>query len=205
MKHLALEPIIYSASPSDVFSWNASADSVRLCDLVTVRAFADFTGAKTVLLSGSIVLWSLSLVCRQAGQGTASDTFINSHTNAGIPARFFAFCCFPLHGILDTSPLLRIPQIPFLTLDCTMCSLFYLCFYECSWVSKLSGFLWVLWDAEQKASNSPMTEILTFMIQIWGKNTRIWVLISKTFYSQRRHLHSAALLQLWHFYRIVGL
>lgn len=62
----------------------------------------------------------------RAGQGTASDTFINSHTNTGIPARFFAFCCFPLHGILDTSPLLRIPQIPFLTLDCTMCSLFLL-------------------------------------------------------------------------------
>lgn len=50
-------------------------------------------------------------------QGTASDTFRNSHTNTGIPAKFFSLCCLRLGGVLDTNKLLRMPQILFLTLD----------------------------------------------------------------------------------------
>lgn len=56
--------------------------------------FVELPGEEIALLSFSIVLWPLSLVCRKGGQGTASDTFRNLHTKAGIPARFFSLCWF---------------------------------------------------------------------------------------------------------------
>lgn len=58
-----------------------------------------------------------TLTGMQKGRDTASGTFRNSHTNAGIPARFFSLCCLRPGGILDTSQLLRMPQILFLSLD----------------------------------------------------------------------------------------
>lgn len=51
--------------------------------------FVELSEAETAPLSRSIVPWPLSLVCRKGGQGTALDTFRNSRTNAGIPARSF--------------------------------------------------------------------------------------------------------------------
>lgn len=74
-----------------------------LHDLVQVRVvsqdFVELTGVETALLSLSIVFWPVATLTGmqkgRAGQGTASDTFRNSHTNTGIPVWFF-FTLLPL-------------------------------------------------------------------------------------------------------------
>lgn len=102
--------------------------------------FVELSEAETALLSCSIVPWPLSLVCRKGGQGSASDTFRNSRTNTGIPARLFS-----LWETLDASQLLRIPQTLFFTLDHTLCVypvifnvwVWIVFLHECDYISNL--------------------------------------------------------------------
>lgn len=87
-----------------------------LCDVVISgqchKVFGTLKGGNLPIVPVLCPLQPLWPVCRKGGQGTASDTFRNLHTNAGIPAWFFS-----VQGHLDRRQPLRIAHIRSSMLD----------------------------------------------------------------------------------------